>query len=192
MPVSGIYAGPPPASCRFGIHARYAETGRQVDQQHQLGMQALQEGRAGDAQTLFQQAVEQARQLGETSPKLGRAYSNLGIACRVQGRLPEAEDAFRKTVDIARETMDPTDPMWPRTLFDLGEVLLARRKSQEAKPILHEALVKMLNTGHSNIKLMQMVCNALGSCYEALGDYENARKCFRRASLVSHRYGESS
>ena len=98
-----------------------ARTPDDADALHVLGLSAYRAGAADRAVPLLQRAAPRADIL-----------SNLGVMLRAQGRLAEAEQAYRAAVAL--------DPGLVPALGNLGTVLLDQRRPEEAETVLVRAL----------------------------------------------------
>ena len=77
------------------------------------------------------QAAEQYQKAADLVPDNPRAYNNMGVVYRLQGRPAEAEAAFRKAIDL--------EPTFKR-YGNLGNVFLEEGKYGEAKSMLERAI----------------------------------------------------
>jgi tetratricopeptide (TPR) repeat protein len=159
---------------------------QRLTQREEAGFRYLREGRNEMAEAAFDEAMTIAQQRGEKTPAVALCLSNMGIVYRAMGVLSSAEKAFRRCLGISRETMHPSDPLWPQTLFDLADILLKQGKAEEARPLLKEALGKMLSQNHGNTKLLGKVATSLAEVYTTLGDPDNAERCQRIANQAGH------
>jgi Flp pilus assembly protein TadD len=77
------------------------------------------------------QAAEQYQKATNLVPDNSRAYNNLGLVYRKQGRPIEAEAAFRKAIDL-----EPTSKRYR----NLGTLFLDEGKYAEAQPMFERAI----------------------------------------------------
>lgn len=125
-----IYLNPyvPPKSAKPGTVSAAAGA-RKPDSRaadlHDRGLQALKDGHADQALTLFQSAVE-------ADPKYADAYNDLGVVQMRQKNYPAAEQSFRKGLDV--------DPKSPSLQANLGESLNHQKKFKDAIAPLQESV----------------------------------------------------
>ena len=95
--------------------------------------------------------------------------------------MAEAEELYRKALDIRRKKLPPDSPLTAYPLLGLGKVLVDRDKPADAEPLLREALAISTSTrpkGHWRIALGPSV---LGECLTALGMFEEAEDLLLRS-----------
>jgi hypothetical protein len=60
--------------------------------------------------------------------------NNLAVVCRRRGRLNEAEELYRRAIDILTGTVDPTHPALEASRDNLARLLHQRQRVGEADP----------------------------------------------------------
>jgi predicted O-linked N-acetylglucosamine transferase (SPINDLY family) len=105
-------------------------------------------------------ALRQALALKEDA----RAYSRLGVLLALRSRLPEAETALRRAIEL--------DPALALAHDNLGTVLQSRERVDEAIESYRRAIA--LAPSHA------MSHNNLGSALATTGRYAESIECFRR------------
>ncbi len=103
------------------------------------------------------QALEQGARIDYNSARLQKA---LGVAYERVGDLEKSEVALRRAVDL-----DPEDQI---TKVNLALLLIQRKQEGVALPLLEAVIKKTPN----DVRAL----NALGVCYAALGQYEQAEQ----------------
>jgi serine/threonine protein kinase/Flp pilus assembly protein TadD len=92
------------------------------------------------AEQLYRATVDEARaKLGADHLDIRNACSQLGWVCEAQGKLTEAETAFRQLLEGALR-LGPQNPDYHGALAQLGRNLLLQKKFNEAEPLLRESL----------------------------------------------------
>jgi protein O-GlcNAc transferase len=136
-----------------------AQTPRQFDATHLLGVIALQEGRFEEAQRLITSALE-------INPSDPSAHSNLGTVYLRRGDLNAAYDQFKRAVKLQPDSLG--------SQTNLGTVLRQLDRSREALAPLRRA--------YSMDPESATVCNLLGACLLDTGDAVAAVKFFEAAT----------
>ena len=111
----------------------------------------------------------------ERQPGFPAALNNLGLALQEQGRLAEAEQAFRRAI--------AADPRYARARYNLGNVLRAQGRLAEAVASLRTALE--LQPSYPK------AWNALGVALLESEDLAGAADCLRRAIQLAPRYAKA-
>jgi tetratricopeptide (TPR) repeat protein len=101
---------------------------------------ALADSRDHEAAELYLQALEVARELGEPNLLLARAVDGLADARRREGRLPEAEQLYRRSSTMWEALLGRRQPRLATTLHNLGVVCAAQGKAGEAEAHFRSAL----------------------------------------------------
>jgi len=83
---------------------------------------ALRAGHTADAETLYREALDDARALGERSLPLARSADGLADTLRESGRLAEAEPLYAQAAELWESLLGPTQPRLAITLHNLGVV----------------------------------------------------------------------
>jgi Flp pilus assembly protein TadD len=103
-------------------------------------------------------AVEQLQRATELAPENPSAWHHLGESLAAEGRMEEADAAFRRTVEL-----DPSDQV---ALSNLGHTALAAGRSEEGADFLSRAADIAHAASTAAISLVDM--------YRSFGQYENA------------------
>lgn len=111
----------------------------------------------------------------EERGKSARQWLGSGLALRKQGRFAEAEEAFRKGLDI--------DPGSPELLFAMGVAILEKGSPNSAIPYLERALGSSPNHVETLI--------ALGNARHRIGNSREARRSFETALRNSPDHAEA-
>jgi tetratricopeptide (TPR) repeat protein len=113
------------------------DTRETADRSVQSGIQAQQSGSPEQAIAHWQTAIEIYRRIGEV-PSQGRAYDLLGMTYINLGRLNEAENAFRRSLGIARDLNNTIRQIYGYN--NVGQVILQRGQTREAAKSFEEGL----------------------------------------------------
>lgn len=103
-----------------------------------------------------------------------RAHKQLGIVLSSTGRLREAEDEFRKVVELK--------PYWSDAYEDLAINQYRQGRREEARELLQKAL--QLNPGSAG------AYNLIGVAYKDGGDFPRAAAAFQRSIALSRQADE--
>jgi CHAT domain-containing protein/Tfp pilus assembly protein PilF len=103
-----------------------------------------------------------------------------------QKKYPQAEMAFRKVLDIARELNLPASEQ--QTLGSLGNTAMEQEHYDEAAD-RYRASLRLAEESGRTFSVPTTLGNLGWSFYE-LGDYENAKESFRQAEQAASRAGE--
>ena len=88
-------------------------------------------------------------------PRIARAYDNLGLIRRDQGRLPEAEDDFRKAFDIERKKVRDERPSLALSFEHLLDCLARQHKGEAIETIANEILTPELEKTPQGARLVR-------------------------------------
>ena len=124
-------------------------------------------GRAG-VETGADDAVEQLQKVAELQPASAEAWRDLGDALAAEGRTEEANDAFRKVLDI-----DPEDEV---ALTALGHTAFQAGERGEAVSMLEQVAGRMSGSTAA-ISLVEM--------YRTLGQLDEALAAARRVAQAA-------
>jgi len=79
---------------------------------------------------LREAARAQERRLGPLSPDLANTLNNLGVVCEINGKPAEAEQCFRRALDIATDVFEPGHPFIATSRQNLQGLRDARVKAE--------------------------------------------------------------
>lgn len=120
----------------------------------------------GTGQITF--AVEQFQRALQQKPDQGDAWYNLGNCLSDQGRWTEAADSYLKALPLV------SGELKVRALNNLGAAYIACRQADRAVDVLQQALLLQPDFSDARVNLAR--------AEELLGELEQAKKNFRRAS----------
>jgi tetratricopeptide (TPR) repeat protein len=150
------------AERELNIALSYQETANAVEG---LGLTRVYQERYSEAIPFFERAIK-------IGPPTSLYYINLGSACRRSNLAPEAQQAYRKGLDLAEAALaqNPNDGYEKSCLAYLCAQLGDRRRSEsEAKQALQ------LSAGATNVRWMVV------QTYEALGERNQTIEVLRNA-----------
>ncbi|MEO8605194.1 MAG: tetratricopeptide repeat protein [bacterium] len=151
------------------------------------GIDALLEGRFGDAEKLLVAALQRAERQQPDSLEFARALSDLADLYRTQARYEEAEPLFRRAIALLERRGDGARAMLARPLNSLALVYRAQGLYERAEPLCRQALtiLEALN-GPEHPSTAAALGNLL-TVYLAQGRYGEADPLFRRAVAIKER-----
>ncbi|GET44449.1 tetratricopeptide repeat protein [Microseira wollei] len=163
--------------------------GTQGEQRHEAdrlvrqGSQQQHQGNLEKAISYWWQALEIYDQIGDVEA-VGRTYDFIGLAYGELRRYPEAEDAFRRRLAVARSNKDLQGQIFG--LNNLGSILLERQNLPEARTTFAEALA--ISRSVRNFALEGASLSNLGRVAAVEKDYDLAIKLYEAAATL-HRRG---
>jgi tetratricopeptide (TPR) repeat protein len=114
-------------------------------------------GNHAEAEKLYRDAADRARQLSTDSVDLARYLNNVGESLRLQGKLAEAAESHRQALAIRRARLEsrrklasPANPEVIESLEQLAVTLRQMNDSAGAEPLYREALVLARQLGPEN------------------------------------------
>ena len=80
----------------------------------------------------------QRKLLGNAHPSLATVLNNYALTLQAEGRLADAEAAFREALEIRRKKFGDDHPSVTSSLRDLNNVLALEWKNRKILPEIHE------------------------------------------------------
>ena len=154
----------------------------EADRLVRLGGQQQHQGNLEQAIALFWQALEIYHQIGDVE-SVGRTYDFIGLANGELRRYPEAEDAFRRRLAVARSNKDLQGQIFG--LNNLGSILIERQNFPEARTTFTEALA--ISRSVRNFALEGASLSNLGLVAATEKDYDRAIKLYEAAATLRRR-----
>ena len=111
-------------------------------------------------------------QWGDGIPNNAKAWNDMGEAFLKSGEYKDAEEAFRKAIEMNRN--------FGMAFGNLALALSSQGKYKEAIPLFEKGIEMVPDQKEKAILL-----NRLGNAYRKMSDYDNAIKSFREAVAVS-------
>jgi tetratricopeptide (TPR) repeat protein len=154
----------------------------QADRLVRLGGKQQQQGNLEKAISYWWQALEIYHQIGDLEA-VGRTYDFIGLAYGELRRYPEAEDALRRRLAVARSNKDLQGQIFG--LNNLGTILLEWQNFPEARNTFAEALA--ISRSVRNFALEGASLSNLGLVAVAEKDYDRAIKLYEAAATLRRR-----
>ncbi|MGD2116373.1 MAG: serine/threonine-protein kinase [Acidobacteriota bacterium] len=141
-------------------------------------------GRPEEAEPFIREALEMRRKLlGDDHPAVAVSLNNEANVLRQLGRLDQAERHARESLRLARKHFSGS-PYEAYPLTGLAEILLAREKPEEARPLLERALELRRRVMDPDAPLLARTESAYGACLTGLGRHREAEELLLHARDV--------
>jgi tetratricopeptide (TPR) repeat protein len=116
--------------------------------------------------------------------------NNLGTLRRRQGRLPEAEAAFREGLDVADKSPSPGESkaLTAYLLSNLGVAILDRKAYQEAAPLLARSMALIDGGAEVAPEDVPQLMRNFATCLEKTGRKTDARRLLARATALERQF----
>ncbi|MEM1206062.1 MAG: tetratricopeptide repeat protein [Acidobacteriota bacterium] len=114
------------------------------------------------------------RRLGNDHPQISHALGSLGAAFYGVGRVDEAIDQYRLSIEHGERTLGPDHPSVAYPTSRLGNILLDEGRSQEAEPLLRRAFEIRQATMDDTAPLLRSTRADLERCLRSLGRHAEA------------------
>lgn len=151
------------------------------------GLEALQEGRHGDAERLLVADLARIERQQPESLAAARAMVDLAELYRAQARFAEAESLFRRAVAVIEAVPGAPARALVRPLNSLALVYRAQGQYGDAEPLCRRALaLAETHIGADHAATASVVANLL-TVYLAQGRYGEAAPLFQRSVTLKER-----
>jgi tetratricopeptide (TPR) repeat protein len=152
---------------------------------NQAGLFLHYQGRYGEAEPLYQQALAIMReQLGEQHPHTATSLNNLAVLYKAQGRYDEAEPLYQQALAITRERLGEQHPDTATSLNNLAALYKAQGRYDEAEPLYQQALaIRKAQLGEQHPDTATSL-NNLAGLYLAQGRYDEAEPLYQQALAI--------
>jgi tetratricopeptide (TPR) repeat protein len=154
---------------------------------HQLGMIAEARGDYGEAERLYQRALDISEQLGNQA-NAAVGYLHLGNLAYQRGDYDEAARQFQRSLDINERLGNQTG--MARSHHNLGSVAYERRDHDEADRQFRRSLD--ISRRLEDQAGMADSYHQLGAIAQRRGDLDEADRQFRRSLTISERLGDQA
>lgn len=121
---------------------------------------------------------------GGTPEELAYALRRWGSALSTLARFEEAERVLKRSLDIQRENLPAGHPSILQTLTNIATVYFESQQTNEAEPILKEAMAVYETMENPNLETMTNTINMLGIVTAILHGNEPAVPHFERALKI--------
>ena len=176
-------AAPPrrPASARDTRAAGHWDVSRRD------GLQALEEKRYPEAETLLQQAVAEATQLGPAGSEQAEALGSLGLFYLVRKQHAEAEPLLTRALEIEEKVYGPTSDEVAGTLNQLALVETAREQYDAAETRARRALaIREKEQGPDDLEVAEVLIT-LSGVFFMKKDFDKAEPIWARALAIQEK-----
>jgi CHAT domain-containing protein len=112
---------------------------------------------------------------------VAHTLDNLANAFEAQGRYPEAEDLFKRSLPIKERLYGNSHSSVADTLHNLSRVYVSRGRYQDAEGLLKRALSIRNRTPGGNDPQLAITLESLGLVYDAEGRYGEAEGLLKQA-----------
>jgi tetratricopeptide (TPR) repeat protein len=140
----------------------------------------------GEAQRAFVRALELFERLGDVRGQ-ARSYNHLGIAALFEARLEEAEQAFAKSIAVAKSAGIPD--LWGLAAQNLGVLCQKCGDYDRARELFGEALALFAAVKHSEYQLAALY--NMAHIERELGLWESAAELYDATTPLAQRIGQS-
>jgi len=128
--------------------------------------------------------LHEAEQKGSNDLPFATTLYNLAILRRQQGRLAEAEQLYRRAMEIREREEGPNHPDVATTLNNLAAVQAAQGHYDAARPLLERALaIRQAALGNEHVLTAESL-NNLALLYAAQGNAAGAEPLYQRALSI--------
>jgi Flp pilus assembly protein TadD len=140
------------------------------------------QGRYGDAEPLFLEALAMRKQLlGEAHPDVATSLNNLALLYKFQGRYGDAEPLFLEALAMRKQLLGEAHPDVAASLNNLALLYNFQGRYGDAEPLFLNALAmrkQLLGEAHPDVALS---LNNLAGLYKSQGRYGDAEPLYLEA-----------
>lgn len=152
---------------------------------------ALVRGDRANAERTLRSAIRSLEGLDGSHLELASALLQLGDLKQEMGNHAEAEDLFRRALDVGDRSLGPDDPRLVPALTRLGTARLSRGTTEEAEPLLARALtISERRLGENHPDLVILINDFTRLCLKHSA-YSLAEPLLLRLLEMKRRKGES-
>ena len=151
------------------------------------GIRLIQTGNAAAAEIKFRSALIEAEQFGEQDYRLAANLSNLALAREEQSAYKDAEQLYRRVLELREKYLPPGSVEIASALNNLGGILHNMARDQEADPLLRRGL-RIAEDAHDQ-NVIAATLNTLGLVLAREGEPARAEPVMRRALALFEKIG---
>ena len=168
------------------IPATYGPSTESYDQRMDAARAALASGDLAGAEQALEAAITIAEQTADGASPLAVALGRLGELKHLDGKEVEAEQLFRRALEIKERLLGPEHPDLVVLINDLSRLYLKRGAHADAEPLLLRlhAIKRAKGEDHPEVAT---VLASLASVKQALGRYDAAEQLWRRVLEIRER-----
>jgi len=122
---------------------------------------------------------------GKESQQVAKDLCFLGLLYSVEGKEGEMNECYKRALPIYSKLPKPYSPEIASYVFDIASRLYEHKRYLEAQPLFIDVLTSYENSFGPDGTRTALVLNALASCYQEQGKYNEAEPLFRRALAIS-------
>jgi tetratricopeptide (TPR) repeat protein len=157
----------------------------EADQDFQRAQQIWGNGQSPEAEALLNHALAIRRdQLGPGDPKVAEVIERLGALSFNRGKYGEAEEHFRKALDIDVRALGERNIATSYIMGDVGAALREQHRCNEAQTIVERSLTIYRDLLPPNSPLMATRLNNLARIYLCERRYADARQALQTSLAI--------
>lgn len=148
---------------------------------NQTAYYLVQQGRYGDAEPLYEQALELSKRLlGDDHPDIATSLNNLAELYRTQGRYGQAEPLYRQALELSQQQGNE-HPAVATSLNNLAELYDLQGRPAAAETLYVQALALRRQFLEDNPPAVATSLNNLAMLYASQGRYGEAEPLYQEA-----------
>jgi len=151
------------------------------------GNAAAEQGRYGEAETLFRSAIEQAEGFGSLDPRLADSLNELAILYAMQQKLSQAEPLFQRSLGVSVAALGPDHPDVAIVLRNMGILKAAQQKYAEADVLLGRSLSLSNRVLGQEHPIVAVTMRTIAVFQAVQGRYLEAERFIRRSLEISEK-----
>jgi len=144
------------------------------EQYHESGRRRFAEGDAAGAEQAFRGAIAEAEQPGGDPLQMASSLSSLGQLKYQQKDYAQAEDCFRRALELREPALGGDHPTVISSINNLAAPYVARGALDDAEPLLQRAMAVTIKRVEASQADLAVNLNNLVRLYVKRGDYSRA------------------
>jgi tetratricopeptide (TPR) repeat protein len=144
------------------------------EQYHESGRRRFAEGDAAGAEQAFRGAIAEAEQPGGDPLQMASSLSSLGQLKYQQKDYAQAEDCFRRALELREQALGGDHPTVISSINNLAALYVARGALDDAEPLLQRAMAVTIKRVEASQADLAVNLNNLVRLYVKRGDYSRA------------------
>jgi tetratricopeptide (TPR) repeat protein len=144
------------------------------EQYHEAGRRRFAEGDAAGAEQAFRGAIAEAEQPGGDPLQMASSLSSLGQLKYQQKDYAQAEDCFRRALELREQALGGDHPTVISSINNLAALYVARGALDDAEPLLQRAMAVTIKRVEASQADLAVNLNNLVRLYVKRGDYSRA------------------
>jgi len=159
------------------------------EQFHEAGRRRFTEGDAVGAEQAFRAAIACAELPGNDPLQLASSLSSLGQLKYQQKEYTEAEECFRRSLELRERALGSEHPTVISGINNLAALYVARGALDDAEPLLQRAMAVTVRRVESTQAELAVNLNNLVRLYVKRGDYASAEPLLLRLLALKRPLG---